>query len=155
MTARPASRPKLDQRVLTLAWLARVLEGARGDLTLPQYRLLALLVEGEERASQIAGQLELAKPTVSATIDTLADRGLVERATVEGDRRAVRLTTTAAGRSALATAEASMRARLDELLAETADPARADAALDQLAGALEESRRKWITRPRGRAQRST
>ena len=35
--------PRLDRDVLTLAWLARVLEGARTELTLPQYRLLALM----------------------------------------------------------------------------------------------------------------
>ena len=147
------TRTGLDRGVLTLAWIARVLEGARTELTLPQYRLLALLIDGEERASQIAGQLDLAKPTVSATIDTLVDHGLVERASVEGDRRAVRLTITPAGRKAFAAAEASMRSRLDDVLANVADLDLVETAIDQLTAALEESRRQWLARTRDAAQR--
>jgi DNA-binding MarR family transcriptional regulator len=143
----------LDRGVLTLAWLARVLEGARTELTLPQYRLLALMVDGEERASQIAGQLDLAKPTVSATIDTLVEHGLVERASVEGDRRAVRLTITPAGRKAFAATEVSMRSRLDDVLANVEDLDLVEAALEQLTAALEESRHQWLARTRESVQR--
>src|SRR5262245_61117713 len=107
---------RVDDDVMTLAWLARILEGACSDVTLPQYRLLSFMAGGNDRASDLAAQLELAKPTVSATIDTLVDRGLVERASVAGDRRAVRLTITPAGQRALAATEASMRERLDNVL---------------------------------------
>ena len=78
---------------------SRELERACTDLTLPQYRLLALIVRGEERASGLAGQLALARPTVSAAVETLVANGMVERTSVDGDRRAIRLTITPAGRA--------------------------------------------------------
>jgi DNA-binding MarR family transcriptional regulator len=144
-TATGCPRAGIDRVVLTLASLARVLEGARGDLTLPQYRLLALIMDGEERASQLAGSLELAKPTVSATIDTLVDHGLVARASVDGDRRAVRLSVTAAGRKAFAATEESMRKRLDDVLGTVEDPELVERAFEQLTAALEVRRRAWLS----------
>ncbi|MFI5053965.1 MAG: MarR family winged helix-turn-helix transcriptional regulator, partial [Acidimicrobiia bacterium] len=126
--------------VLTLARLARMLERACRDLTLAQYRLLALISEGEDRASQLAGQLALAKPTVSATVETLVEHGLLSRETVAGDRRAVSLTVTAAGRGALDTAEQSMRDRLDGVLARVPDLALVEEAFGQLRHALDERR---------------
>src|SRR6266516_3236126 len=90
-----------DREILTLVWVVRALERACTELTLPQYRLLALIVRGEERASGLAGQLALARPTVSAAVETLVANGLVERTSVRGDRRGIRLTVTPAGRAAL------------------------------------------------------
>ena len=86
-----------DRDILTLVWVVRELERACSDLTLPQYRLLALIVRGEERASSLAGQLALARPTVSAAVETLVANGMVARTSVDGDRRAVHLTITPAG----------------------------------------------------------
>ena len=125
-----------DRDVLTLIWVARELERACADLTLPQYRLLALIVRGEERASSLAGRLALARPTVSAAVETLVANGMVERTSVDGDRRAVRLTITPAGRAALELAEHAMREKLDALLADVRDPSVVEDALGQLAGAL-------------------
>ena len=133
---RPAAEPGFDRDVLTLAWVARVLERACADITLPQYRLLALIVRGEERASNLAERLALARPTVSATIDTLVDRGLLERTAVHGDRRAVRLTITPRGHDAMQSAEQGMRARLEEILACVDDADLVRAALGQLAAGL-------------------
>jgi DNA-binding MarR family transcriptional regulator len=129
-------RTEQDRDVLTLIWVARELERACADLTLPQYRLLALIVRGEERASSLAGRLALARPTVSAAVETLVANGMVERTSVDGDRRAVRLTITPAGCSALELAEHAMRDKLDALLADVRDPSVVEDALDQLAGAL-------------------
>jgi DNA-binding MarR family transcriptional regulator len=125
-----------DRDVLTLIWVTRELERACADLTLPQYRLLALIVRGEERASSLAGRLALARPTVSAAVETLVANGMVERTSVDGDRRAVRLTITPAGRAALELAEHAMREKLDALLADVRDPLVVEDALGQLAGAL-------------------
>jgi DNA-binding MarR family transcriptional regulator len=94
-----------DREILTLVWVVRALERACTELSLPQYRLLALIMRGEERASGLAGQLSLARPTVSAAVETLVVNGLVERTSVSGDRRAVRLTITPAGRGARRAAE--------------------------------------------------
>jgi DNA-binding MarR family transcriptional regulator len=126
----------VDRDLLTLAWLARVMERACTDLTLPQYRLIALIARGDERASDVADRLALARPTVSATIDTLVERGVLERTAIDSDRRAVRLTITPEGARLLRSAQDAMRARLDDLLAQVADPEQLDAALEQLSTAM-------------------
>jgi DNA-binding MarR family transcriptional regulator len=134
----------VDDDLLTLARLARLLERACGELepplTLPQYRLLAMIGGGADRASHLAGQLALAKPTVSATVDTLVERGLVERATSRDDRRVTTLSVTSAGGGVLADAEGAMRAHLDDVLARVDDPAAVSGALTALAAALDERR---------------
>jgi DNA-binding MarR family transcriptional regulator len=135
----------MDRDVLTLARLARVLERACGEvrqppLTLAQYRLLAMIGDGASRASHLAGQLALAKPTVSATIDTLVERGLVERGTAPDDRRVARLSLTSAGEVALGEAERAMRGRLDAVLAHVDDPDAVRDALGALRGGLDEWR---------------
>jgi DNA-binding MarR family transcriptional regulator len=61
---------------------------------------------------------------------------LVERTSVDGDRRAIRLTITPAGRAALRVAERAMRDRLDAFLADVPDALVVHDALAQLAGAL-------------------
>src|SRR6476659_10106030 len=131
----------MDDELLTLARLARLLERACGELepplTLPQYRLLAMIGSGADRASHLAGQLALAKPTVSATVDTLVERGLVERASSRDDRRVTTLTVTASGHDVLAGAEAAMRARLDDVLARVDDPEAVSQTLTALGDALE------------------
>jgi DNA-binding MarR family transcriptional regulator len=132
--------PIVDDAVLTLARLARLLERACTELTLSQYRLLAMIADGAERASQIAGRLSLTKPTVSATIDTLVERGLVTRTTADDDRRALRLQITAEGRDVVGAAERAMRERLDDLLTRVDDPETVQSALVQLHAALEERR---------------
>jgi long-chain acyl-CoA synthetase len=125
------------ETVRTLARLARVLERSCGELTLPQYRLLAMISEGSERATALAGKLALAKPSVSAMVDALVERKLVTRASVAGDRRAVRLQLTTAGDTALRRAEASMSENLRPLLDRCDDPAAVDTVIAQLAGALD------------------
>jgi DNA-binding MarR family transcriptional regulator len=134
----------VDADLLTLARLARLLERACGELepplTLAQYRLLAMIGGGSDRASHLAGQLALAKPTVSATIDTLVERGLVERATARDDRRVTTLTISAAGRGVLSDAEGAMRARLDDVLARIDDPSAVSGVLTALAAGLDERR---------------
>ena len=150
-TAEPETGDRLDLDLLTLAWVSRELERACTELTLPQYRLLALIVRGEERASSLAGRLALARPTVSAGVDTLVANGMVERVSVSGDRRAVRLTVTPEGRAALARAERAMRARLDALLDDAPDRAVVEEALAQLTTAFQirGQRAQQESEPRG------
>jgi DNA-binding MarR family transcriptional regulator len=133
-----------NRDVLTLARLARLLERACTDLeppvTLAQYRLLAMIGDGADRASQIAGRLALTKPTISATVDTLVERGLVTRAADDDDRRALRLQLTTEGAAALAVAEGAMRVRLGDVLARVDDPGAVADALAALNDALDERR---------------
>src|SRR3954467_3348089 len=129
-----------DPYVRTLARLARMLERGAGDLSLPQFRVLALVDEGGERASQLADRLAVAKPTVTAVVDGLVDRRYLKRTADCDDRRATKITLTAAGRRALYDAEAAMGERLQDVLAHADDPADIAAALSQLAVALERTR---------------
>ncbi len=137
MTNSPPRNLRQAETVRTLARLARVLERSCGELTLPQYRLLAMISEGSERATALAGKLALAKPSVSAMVDALVERDLVTRARVDGDRRAVRLQLTRAGEAALRGAEAAMAENLQPLLDRCDDGSVIDAALAQLATALD------------------
>src|SRR5438132_12621366 len=100
-----------DAHVRTLTRLARMLERGAGDLSLPQFRVLALVDEGAERASQLAERLAVAKPTITAVVDGLVERGYVKRSADCDDRRATKITLTAPGRRALYRAEHAVHAR--------------------------------------------
>lgn len=95
-----------------MARLARSFECAMGDISLTQFRVLATVDDGGERATQLAHALALAKPSVTAAVDGLVDRGWLVRGPVPNDRRAVRIALTVAGRQALRDAEAVMATRL-------------------------------------------
>jgi len=101
----------------TVARLAKALERALGplDLSLPQYRVLALLGDGSTAASVLARQLAVSPPSVTALIDGLVARGLVERESDPEDRRRLTLLLTKAGRRALIDADAAAEARLAEI----------------------------------------
>jgi len=102
--------------VRTIARLARLIERADTDLSLPQYRVLAMVAAGDERATRLARRLDLAKPTITAMVESLVERGLIRREEVEGDRRAVGLRITPAGEAALEAAEAAMIDRISPVL---------------------------------------
>lgn len=110
----------------SIAHLARLVEASLGGLTLSAYRILSLVAAGNERSSQIAGRLALARPTVSNAVDQLVERGLINRAANPDDRRAVVLTVTAAGRAAIAQADRVIAERLRPAFERLEDP---DAAL--------------------------
>ena len=95
-------------RALTLA--ARALERAAAarDLTLAQFRVLALVDAGDERSTRLADRLAVAKPTITAVVDGLVERGFVAREAVVGDRRKIRVALTSAGVDALRAAEEEM-----------------------------------------------
>ena len=132
--------------------MARVLERACTELTLPQYRLLGFIARGDERASDIADRLALTRPTVSATIDTLVERGLLERTAIDSDRRAVRLTVTPAGDQVMLATQAALRARLDDVLAHADDRALVDRALGELGAAMVAERAARRAARRGEPQ---
>jgi DNA-binding MarR family transcriptional regulator len=128
----------LHRAARTIAMLGRVLERAAGDLTLAQYRVLALISAGDERATLLAGRLAITKPTVSAVVDGLAERGYLAREPVDGDRRAIRLVLTGAGAEALETAETAMAARLEPLVEALDDQAGFVQCLDDIQAVLRE-----------------
>jgi DNA-binding MarR family transcriptional regulator len=77
---------------------------------------------------------------VSATVDTLVERGWVERTAALDDRRVVQLSITAAGRDVLERADTAMRARLDDVLGHVDDVAAVRRALTALGDGLDEWR---------------
>ncbi len=108
----------LGRATRALALAARALERAAGqcDLTLAQYRVLALVAAGDERSSLLADRLSVAKPTITAVVDGLVERGFVQRAWVAGDRRSIRLGCTKQGAQALRAVEKEMTAALERIL---------------------------------------
>jgi DNA-binding MarR family transcriptional regulator len=127
---------ELRRAVRGLAFAARKLERSAADLTLAQYRVLALVAAGDERSSLVAERLAVAKPTITAVVDGLVERGCLTREAVEGDRRSQRLVVTTAGQAALDAAETAMAAAIDEVLDDATDRDKAVAALVDLDGAL-------------------
>jgi DNA-binding MarR family transcriptional regulator len=126
------------EAVRVLARLSRLLERSLGELSLAQYRVLAQIAAGDERASRIAHRLALGKPTVSASVESLRQRGLLSRGGVDSDRRAAALRLTDQGRADLAAAERAMADRLGEITRRTPDPAGVVQALRWLDDALED-----------------
>jgi DNA-binding MarR family transcriptional regulator len=118
--------------VRALATGARVVERALGDMTLPQFRVLAIVASSPERASRVAARAAVSRPSLSGVLDGLESRGWVRRSDVDGDRRGVHLDVTPAGRHALDAATAAAAAALGDLLTDEAAPER-DAILRALA----------------------
>lgn len=121
----------------SLARVSRLVERASADLSLPDYRILCAVVEGEARASRMAARLAIGKPAISARVDSLCRSGLLVRSQAEGDQRATELSITPQGLAAFEAAEAQMADRLDTLCAQTPEPASTVAALSALGEATE------------------
>ena len=129
----------------SIAQLARAVENSLGGLTLSAYRILSLVAEGNERSSQIAGRLALARPTISNAVDQLVERGLLQRGANPDDRRAVVLTVTDAGRTAIGEADRAIAERLRPIFDRLDDPAAVLGAMEQVmaaAGEVRAERRK-------------
>ncbi|MHB8220639.1 MAG: MarR family winged helix-turn-helix transcriptional regulator [Acidimicrobiales bacterium] len=101
----------------TAAWLAKQVELglAAVDLTLPQYRILWLLDYGPSVSSALADRLAVRPPSVTAVVDGLVARGLVERRHDQVDRRQVAHVLTPAGRLALEAADRAVDGRLADI----------------------------------------
>src|SRR5215467_58528 len=127
----PVGSPDIEG-IRALGRLFRVLEKASPELSLANYRVLAAIGSGDERASRVGRKLALGKPTVSATVESLCQRGLVRRGSVGGDQRAVALTLTDLGRETLDRVERSMVERVGELFSLAPDPVALRQALSWL-----------------------
>jgi long-chain acyl-CoA synthetase len=99
------------------ARLAKHLETALAtvDLSLPQYRLLGYLAGGEAAASVLAGDLAVTRPSITALVDGLVARSLIQRRADESDRRRVTHMLTDEGREVLGRADDAITARLEDI----------------------------------------
>jgi len=116
------------------AWLSKQLELALVDveLSLPQYRLLGMLAEGSSMPSALAERLAVRRPTITAVVDGLVARGLVQRSPGGDDRRSVTHTLTTKGKHLLARADSAVDARLVAIAGSLDDPVSTHQALDSL-----------------------
>jgi DNA-binding MarR family transcriptional regulator len=130
--------PGLARAVRALALSARALERAAAarDLTLAQFRVLALIAAGDERSSLLADRLAVAKPTITAVVDGLVERGYVSREAVAGDRRSIRVAVTPNGAAALLGAQDEMSDALERIFAHAREREAVIAALVDLDDAL-------------------
>jgi DNA-binding MarR family transcriptional regulator len=121
--------------------LARLVEVALGqvELSLSQYRILMLLDRHAAVASKLAHHLAVSPPSVTAVVDGLVARGLVERRAQEGDRRRVEHALTGDGRRLLGEADARIDARFGEIASflEASEAAEAAAGLQRWGEALD------------------
>jgi long-chain acyl-CoA synthetase len=108
---------------LAVARLSRQAELAMAEveLTLSQYRVLAVLDQGCEASSKLAEKLAVSRPSVTGVVDGLVVKGLVRRNHGDQDRRRIDLDLTDAGRLTLLAADAAFERRgerVNELLSE-------------------------------------
>jgi DNA-binding MarR family transcriptional regulator len=118
----------------TAAGLAKQVEIGLGsvDLSLPQYRVLGLLDESSAFSSALAERLAVRPPSITAIIDGLVTRGLVERRPVESDRRRVDHVLTESGLTVLTSADAAVTSRLCDIAGCLDEPAEAERAFEGL-----------------------
>ena len=140
----PAAPPVMGTYGRVAAWLSKRVEVALAqvELTLPQYRVLGILGEGTAAASALADRLAVRRPSITALIDGLEARGLVDRRQEDADRRRVSLRLTPEGTSTLARADVAVDEYLVAIAGHLPDKEEAMAlrSLELWARAMVESR---------------
>ena len=127
---------EFPRRILgkTAARLARSVDLALAtvEITAAQYRMLQQLAEGSEASTSLARKLAVTAPSVTAVVDGLVQRGLVDRFHSEEDRRRVSLELTADGREVLVAADNAVEERLLFIASFLGDEGRTKEALEGL-----------------------
>jgi long-chain acyl-CoA synthetase len=116
-TRTPGDAPSRGTYGRVTAWLAKRVEVALAqvDLTLPQYRVLGILAEGSAAASGLASRLAVRPSSVTAIIDGLEARGLVDRTHEKDDRRRIALRLTEEGGRIVSEADLTVDAYLQSI----------------------------------------
>lgn len=117
------------------AWIARQVEMGLvdSDLSLPQYRVLGLLAEGNALPSSMADRLDVRRPSITAVVDGLVARALVVRTPAEDDRRQVTHGITSEGRRVLRAADQAVNERLASIAGCLDSATEADQCLENIA----------------------
>lgn len=114
--------PAVVDAVLTasrsmVAVATRSLGAAAEETTIAQYRALVVLASrGPQRMVDLAEALDVAPSTAGRMCDRLVRKGLVRRHRARGDRRAVLVSVTAAGRHVVDEATSRRRALIADIL---------------------------------------
>lgn len=146
----PASKSRLRLWLRLLKASRRVEEDLRRRFrddfatTLPRFDVLSALARAPEglRMSDISDRLRVSNGNVTGIVDRLVAEGLADREAVPGDRRALRIRLTEAGRAAFAAQAAAHEGWIDDLLGAVprAEADRLGERLSALARSLEERR---------------
>ena|SRR5215472_8006172 len=139
--------------LLTVLRISRVLERIDAGVSPQQYRMLKLIGEGGERSARLAEKLAVARPTLTATADSLVAAGLACRESEPGDRRVVRLCLTTAGQAAVQRADEAYATWFGSLLDHTGQSEEILADLIALNDAMTERRRARLAAGAGTDQR--
>jgi DNA-binding MarR family transcriptional regulator len=127
--------------LLTVLRIVRVLERIDAGVSPQQYRMLKMIGGGGERSARLAEKLAVARPTLTATADSLVAAGLAVRQTEPGDRRVVRLCLTEAGEAAVRRADEAYGGWFGSVLDFTGQRDQILADLDLLNDSMTERRR--------------
>jgi DNA-binding MarR family transcriptional regulator len=96
---------------------ARSLAAAEGEVTLPQYRALVVLVTtGPRRVQELADELAVNQSTVTRMCDRLERKRLISRIRPDGDRRSVIIDVTDGGRDLVGAVTRRRRADIRRML---------------------------------------
>ena len=109
---------RIHAAVRGVTFAARTIERSLGSMTLAQLRILTLVARDPVRASTLAEDASLSRPTLTGVLEGLVAKGWVDRNAVDGDRRGVTLAITANGRDALQRAERESGDALAALVAD-------------------------------------
>jgi DNA-binding MarR family transcriptional regulator len=143
------------EALLTILRVSRVLDRIEAGVSPQQYRILKLIGEGGERSARLADRLAVARPTLTATADSLVAAGLACREAEPGDRRVVRLRLTEAGQAAVARADVAYAEWFGGLLDHTGQREQIVANLLLLDTAMTERRRARTAAESGEPTEST
>ena len=111
--ARPVADGLIRLSVITQTLFAQVAE--RHGLPAAQARLLCVLAGGPRRMSELAAMLGVEKAALTGLADRAERRGLIARAAVPGDRRALSVALTPAGLDAATAFHRELSAELARL----------------------------------------
>ena len=124
----PPSAPELVETLLSVTHAIRRrhnAELAAYDVSVPRGRLLRAMLElGQPRMSELAASLGLNARTITTAVDALEKEGLLERQPEPADRRATRVTLTAAGRRHIEEWQAFQRELAETAMAPLSDDER-------------------------------
>lgn len=119
-TGADGPHPDVAAGLVQLSWLVQGIyarNSERHHLTPVQAKLLCVLAEGPRGMAELAHCFGVEKAALTGLVDRVERRGLARRSPVPGDRRALRVTLTDAGRRAAAAFHAEVTAELSQLLA--------------------------------------
>jgi DNA-binding MarR family transcriptional regulator len=119
----------------------------RHDLTPVQAKLLCVLLDGPRGMAELAQIFGVEKAALTGLMDRAERRDLAQRVAVPGDRRAVQVTLTGAGRQAAATFYGEVNAELNRLTS-TLSPAQSEQFRATMTAIMAHGRNEGCSGPR-------